>query len=331
MTSTSVPPSRPVAGFGHDDVAVGAGQHRQQRGRPEQRLGRAPAVARQPDLRRRRAARPRRRGRGTAGPGSTVPAAAAAQPASDQTSGTPISRKTTSADSGLPGSPRTGTPLALGEQRRLARLDRQAVAPDRRRARRPRRRSRPARRPRSRPRSRPGRRSRAPAGSAELQAPRSSGRCRRGPARRPRRRPGRPAPRRSRRGPGPGRSVAVSGGTTSSPVEKIATRGSGVHASRSVTPAAASSPSSAARSGRPAWTSAAPAATSSSARTSPAPGATGRVTSIVPGIVSAVYSTITTASAPGGSTAPVGMATQPPGRTATSGAAPIRTAPSRSR
>jgi hypothetical protein len=63
----------------------------------------------------------------------------------------------------------------------------------------------------------------------------------------------------------------------------------------------------------------------------PLPGATGRVTSIVPGIVSAVFSTITTASAPSGSTPPVGIPTAPPGRTATVGASPIRTAPSRSR
>jgi len=122
----------------------------------------------------------------------------------------------------------------------------------------------------------------------------------------------------------------VSGGTTSSPVEMIATRGRACTATL-VTPAAASSPRSGARSGRPAGTNAAPAATSSSARTSPPPGATGRVTSIVPGIVSAVNSTITTASAPSGSTPPVGIATQPPGLTATVGAAPIRTAPSRSR
>ena len=53
------------------------------------------------------------------------------------------------------------------------------------------------------------------------------------------------------------------------------------------------------------------------------PGATGRVTSIVPGMVSAVYSTITTASAPSGSAAPVGIATHLPCDTATVGAAPI--------
>jgi hypothetical protein len=128
----------------------------------------------------------------------------------------------------------------------------------------------------------------------------------------------------------PGRSAAVSGGTTSSPVDRITTRGRACTFT-SVTPAAASRPRSGARNGRPPGTSAAPPATSSSARTSPLPGATGRVTSMVPGIVSAVFSTITTASAPSGSTPPVGIATAPPGRTATVGAAPIRTAPTRSR
>ena len=128
----------------------------------------------------------------------------------------------------------------------------------------------------------------------------------------------------------PGRSRAVSGGTTSSPVEKIVTRGRACTATR-VTPAAASMPRSWARSGRPPGTSSAPAAASSSARTTPSPGATGRVTSIVPGIASWVYSTMTTASAPGGSAPPVGMSTAVPGLTAMSGTAPIRTAPATSR
>ncbi len=47
---------------------------------------------------------------------------------------------------------------------------------------------------------------------------------------------------------------------------------------------------------------------SSSARTMPSPGATGRATSIVPVIASWVYSIITTASAPAGSAPPVGTA-----------------------
>ena len=70
-----------------------------------------------------------------------------------------------------------------------------------------------------------------------------------------------------------------------------------------------------------------PTRASSSARTTPSPGATGRTTSIVPGIASAVYSIITTASAPGGSAPPVGMATAVPGFTVAVGAAPIAIAP----
>ena len=128
----------------------------------------------------------------------------------------------------------------------------------------------------------------------------------------------------------PAASVAVSGGTTSSPVETIATRGRACTATE-VTPAAARNPSWGARTGCPPRTSTSPAAASSSARTSPAPGATGLVTSIVPSMVSAVCSTITTASAPSGSTAPVGMATTLPCDTATVGAVPMRTAPARSR
>ena len=112
----------------------------------------------------------------------------------------------------------------------------------------------------------------------------------------------------------PGFSFRVSGGTTSSPVEKIVTTGL-LHPVTDVTPAAASMPRSWGRSGRPAGTISAPAFASSSARTTPSPGATGRTTSIVPGIASAVYSTITTASAPGGSTPPVGMVTAAPGPT----------------
>ena len=52
---------------------------------------------------------------------------------------------------------------------------------------------------------------------------------------------------------------------------------------------------------------------------------------VLPGMVSAVYSTITTASAPSGSAAPVGIATHLPCDTTAVGAAPIRTAPARSR
>jgi hypothetical protein len=70
-----------------------------------------------------------------------------------------------------------------------------------------------------------------------------------------------------------------------------------------------------------------PILASSSARTMPSPGATGRTTSIVPGIAWAVYSIITTASAPGGSAPPVGMDTAQPGATLRSGSVPISTAP----
>ena len=52
---------------------------------------------------------------------------------------------------------------------------------------------------------------------------------------------------------------------------------------------------------------------------------------MVPGIASWVYSTMTTASAPGGSTPPVGMTATVPGPTVTSGSVPIRTAPATSR
>ena len=124
----------------------------------------------------------------------------------------------------------------------------------------------------------------------------------------------------------PGRSVAVPGGTTSSPVEKTVTRGRAWTVTP-VTPAAASMPRSWARSGRPAGTSSAPGAASSSARTTPSPGATGLTTSMVSAIACCVYSIMTTASAPWGSTPPVGMLATVPGPTATSGSVPIRTAP----
>ena len=64
---------------------------------------------------------------------------------------------------------------------------------------------------------------------------------------------------RSRRGPGRRRAPRSAGSTTSSPVDTIATRGR-AWTRTSVTPAAASSPRSCARSGRPAGTSSAPAA-----------------------------------------------------------------------
>ncbi len=118
----------------------------------------------------------------------------------------------------------------------------------------------------------------------------------------------------------------MSGGTTSSPVEKIVTTGR-AWASTDVTPAAASMPRSWGRSTLPSGTTCCPSAASSSARTTPSPGATGRTTSIVPGMAPAVYSIITTASAPGGIAPPVGIDTALPGVTVTSGTAPILTAP----
>ena len=75
-----------------------------------------------------------------------------------------------------------------------------------------------------------------------------------------------------------------------------------------------------------------PSAASSSARTTPSPGATGRTTSMVPCMAWAVYSIITTASAPGGIAPPVGIDTALPAVTVTSGTVasgtvPILTAP----
>ena len=60
----------------------------------------------------------------------------------------------------------------------------------------------------------------------------------------------------------------------------------------------------------------------------PSPGATPRISSTWPGIGSLVYSTMTTASAPGGSRPPVGIAmTAAPAPTSPSGARPIATSP----
>ncbi len=70
---------------------------------------------------------------------------------------------------------------------------------------------------------------------------------------------------------------------------------------------------------------------SSSARTMPSPGATGRTTSIVPVIASWVYSIITTASAPSGSAPPVGTAMALWAGRATSAGAPMATLPVRVR
>ena len=98
-----------------------------------------------------------------------------------------------------------------------------------------------------------------------------------------------------------------------------------------VIPAAASSPRSAARSGRPAGASTSPGRASSPGCRTPSPGATARSSSTCPGIGSVVCSTITTASAPCGSSPPVGIAIAAPGPTSPSGARPIATAPVTSR
>ena len=97
------------------------------------------------------------------------------------------------------------------------------------------------------------------------------------------------------------------------------------------TPAAASIPRSCARRGRPARASSAPRPASSSARTIPSPGATGRSTSTNSVAALCVCSTMSTASEPGGSGAPVAIATAIPGRTSTCGGRPMRASPANSR
>ena len=253
------------------------------------------------------------------------------QPPTSRTSGIPSSRKTTSAEQRVPRQPDDRHAAAVGEQGRLAGLDGQPVAPDPRLAEAATTPAVSSRAPTDEPAeittrslavSAADRAGSSASGSSGTMPPMTGS----PPASATR--PASATADASRTWPG--RSAAVPGGTTSSPVEKIATRGRACTLTL-VTPAAASSPRSWARSGRPAGTSSAPAAASSSARTTPSPGATGLTTSIVPGIASCVYSTMTTASAPGGSTPPVGMAATVPGPTVTSGAAPIRTAPVTSR
>ena len=252
-------------------------------------------------------------------------------PPTSRTIGIPISRKITSAERGLPGSPMTGTPAdsasSVGLPGRIARPWHQMPGgPSRRTAA-----AVSSRAPTDEPaeitiRSLPA----SAARRASSSRPASSGTIP-PPAGSP---PDSVTSAASAAAVAsrtwPGRSVAVSGGTTSSPVDKIVTRGRACTATF-VTPAAASMPRSWARSGRPAGTSSAPAAASSSARTTPSPGATGRTTSMVPAATSWVYSTITTASAPGGSMPTGGMLTTVPGPTVTPGSAPIRIAPVTSR
>ena len=133
---------------------------------------------------------------------------------------------------------------------------------------------------------------------------------------------------RSRRGPGRSPSVRRRRRRRPRRRSRRSPRAGGRATRTSVTPAAASRPRSCARSGRPAGTSSAPGArVLVGAHQAVARRDAGRTTSIVPGIASWVCSTITTASAPAGSTPPVGIATRGPGATATSGARPIATAP----
>ena len=96
----------------------------------------------------------------------------------------------------------------------------------------------------------------------------------------------------------PGSRSACVAGTSSSPVETMATRGRAC-ARTSVSPAAASMPRSCARSGRPGRASSVPGAASSSARTIPSPGVAGRRTSISSGVGDWVYSTFRTESRSG--------------------------------
>ena len=174
----------------------------------------------------------------------------AVMPATVRTSGTPTRRKTTSAERGFPGSPISGTPPQSASSVGLPGLIAspwQTISP-----------SRPAtvavrsRAPTEEPAETtttsssamlsPRARSSSAASSGTI--PRSTGSP---PASRTS--PARAGAQASRTWPGA--SVRVLGGTISSPVEMIPTRGRAC-ASSSVTPAAASRPRSAARSGRPA-------------------------------------------------------------------------------
>ena len=79
--------------------------------------------------------------------------------------------------------------------------------------------------------------------------------------------------------------------TSSSPVDTIATRGR-AYTGTPTMPAAASIPRSCARSGRPGGASSSPGAASSSARTIPSPGVTGFSTSSSSGVADCVCSTL---------------------------------------
>src|SRR5215469_10954453 len=327
VTSTSAPASRPVASSGTMTYPSAVVRIDSSADSPKTGAAR-PSCSRTWTTSRRPVAEARSRSSRARTTGS---AGGLVQPPTRYSSGMPISRKTTRADRGFPGSPMTGTPAhsasSVGLPGRIARPWHQMPGGPRR----PTAAAVSSRAPTDEPAeititSLVPSAARRPASSAAG----SSGTMP----------PGRGSP------PAcaiiaasatavasrtcPGRSVTVSGGTTSSPVEKTVTSGRAWTATL-VTPAAASMPRSWARSGRPAGTSSAPGAASSSARTTPSPGATGRTTSMVPAIASWVYSTMITASAPGGSTPPVGMLAAVPGPTVTSGEAPIRTAPTTSR
>ena len=146
---------------------------------------------------------------------------------------------------------------AVGQQRRLARLDRQPVADDLAESR------HHGRREVARADGRAGGDDDdvvlgdALAEHALELARRRPGRSRAAPARRPPRGRGPRAPARRRRAPGRAPVRRSPAGTISSPVEMIPTRGRACAAS-SVTPAEASRPRSAARSGRPAGASMSP-------------------------------------------------------------------------
>ena len=115
-------------------------------------------------------------------------------------------------------------------------------------------------------------------------------------------------------------------GTTSSPVEMTATTGR-AKTSNSAEPRAASRPSSCGRSRVPRVSSVSPLPTSSAGPMRFCCGATARVTSIVDSSIGSVCSTITTASAPGGTMPPVRIRAACPGFTPTSALLPISTSP----
>ena len=118
-------------------------------------------------------------------------------------------------------------------------------------------------------------------------------------------------------------------GTTSSPVEMMATRGARRTAT-SFCPKEASRPISCGRSLRPAGMMQSPAAASSSRMTTWSPGAWVRVSSTMLPPAGREYSTMTTQSAPSGSMPPVRMRAHWPGWRLMSGTAPMGQSPTHS-